>query len=236
MVEIMAQQIYTTGKYLEQNPTWHTEDSVWKAGQILKIIARNNLELNTIAEVGCGAGEILKTLYAKMPENIVFTGYEISPQAFQLCQQTVENRLKFYLKDLTQERVEIFDLILCIDVFEHVENYLGFLQAVKPKARYQIFHIPLDLSVSSLLRVNPILLARQKVGHLHYFSKETALATLKDTGYQIVDWFYTSGATDLDRRSLKTLLAKFPRQIAYKINSDWAARLLGGYSLLVLCQ
>jgi 2-polyprenyl-3-methyl-5-hydroxy-6-metoxy-1,4-benzoquinol methylase len=232
----MATEIYTTGKYIEQNPTWHVEDSSWKAKQILKIIEKNDLELKTIAEVGCGAGEILRQLYLEMPSKIAFTGYEISPQAFELCQQKLQDRLNFYLADLTQERAEIFDLLLCIDVFEHIENYIGFLQDIKPKARHHIFHIPLDLSISSLLRVHPILLARQKVGHLHYFTKETALATLQDNGYEIIDYFYTSGATELNSKSIKTLLAKFPRKIAYQIAPDLAARWLGGYSLLVLCN
>jgi hypothetical protein len=28
----MAEELYTTGVYLEKNPLWHTEESVWKAG------------------------------------------------------------------------------------------------------------------------------------------------------------------------------------------------------------
>jgi hypothetical protein len=39
---------YTTREYLDRNPTWHIEDSPWKAGQILKIIMRNNLNVNSI--------------------------------------------------------------------------------------------------------------------------------------------------------------------------------------------
>ncbi|PSB04084.1 class I SAM-dependent methyltransferase [Merismopedia glauca] len=232
----MASEIYTTGEYIAKNPTWHMEDSSWKAQQILKIIEKNHLQPQTVAEVGCGGGEILKQLYAEMPKDVTFTGYEISPQAFQLCQQKTQDRLKFKLANIIQEEGKIFDLILCIDVFEHIQDYLGFLQQIKPKTDYHIFHIPLDISVSSVLRSTPILRAREQVGHLHYFTKETALATLKDAGYEIIDYFYTAGSTELNISSLKTRIAKFPRNILYRINPDLAVRLMGGYSLLVLAK
>jgi hypothetical protein len=32
-----AEEMYTSSEYLENNPTWHLEDSLWKARQILKI-------------------------------------------------------------------------------------------------------------------------------------------------------------------------------------------------------
>jgi hypothetical protein len=71
---------------------------------------------------------------------------------------------------------------------------------------------------------------------LHHFSKETALATLEDAGYQIVDFFYTSGSTELDGFGWKTKLLKGPRNALAAVSPDAAARLLGGYSLLVLAE
>jgi hypothetical protein len=123
---------------------------------------------------------------------------------------------------------------LAIDVFEHIEDYFGFLRALHKKGKYKIFHIPLEMSAQVILRGYPLMQSRQKLGHLHYFSKETALATLQDTGYQIVDYFYTTGGLDLPARSFKTFLAKLPRKILYTIDRDIAARLLGGFSLMVL--
>jgi hypothetical protein len=76
---------------------------------------------------------------------------------------------------------------------------------------------------------------RQQAGHLHYFTKETALATLRDTGYDVVDWFYTAGAI-ANPRSVKARLASWPRRLLSGINQDWVVRVLGGYSLLVLAK
>ena len=76
---------------------------------------------------------------------------------------------------------------------------------------------------------------REEVGHLHYFTKETALATLRDAGYEIVDWCYTPGAL-LNPRSLKAKLVSLPRKLLSALNQDLTSRVLGGYSLLVLAK
>ena len=76
--------------------------------------------------------------------------------------------------------------------------------------------------------------ARARIGHLHYFNKDTALASLQDTGYQIVDWFYTPSG---DRNpSFKAKLARWPRRLLSRLSPDFAVRLLGGQSLLVLTR
>ena len=53
------ESIYDDGTYLENNNGWHVADSPWKAQQIRRAIEANNLAFDTVAEVGCGAGEIL---------------------------------------------------------------------------------------------------------------------------------------------------------------------------------
>jgi hypothetical protein len=235
-MEKKFEEIYTQGTYLENNPTWHSEDSGWKAKQILKMIERNSLQPSSVCEVGCGSGEILNQLYFQMPEDVTFAGYEISSQAFKLCQEKEKDRLKYYLSDVILDENAFFDILLCIDVFEHVEDYLGFLRNLRNKSQYKIFHIPLDISVISVLRREKLLMERQKLGHIQYFTKETGLATLQDTGYEIIDYFYTANSIELQAKSWMNLLAKFPRKIMYYLNKDMAVRLLGGYSLLVLTK
>jgi len=227
--------IYEDGTYLDNNPSWHEEDSPWKAKQITKIIETNALTPQTICEVGCGAGGILEQL-SKQYTDKSLTGYEISPQAFELCSQKANDNLSFNLSDLLEEADSYFDVAMAIDVFEHVEDYLSFLRKLKPKAKYKIFHIPLDLSVQTVLRSSPIIRGRALVGHIHYFTKEIALEALKDTGYEIVDYFYTGGSLELPNRSWKMQLLKLPRQLAFSVHEDLAVRVLGGYSLLVLAK
>jgi len=230
------ENIYTSGAYFERNPSWHEEDSPWKARQISKILKRNDLRPTTVGEVGCGAGEILNCLAAEYGDRVSFSGYEVSPQAFALCSRKEKPHLRFFLKDLLQDPETHLDVLLAIDVFEHVEDYFGFLRQLKTRATHKIFHIPLDLSVQSVFRSHKLMDTRQRVGHIHYFTKDTAIATLKDTGYEIVDHFYTSTALDLPNQSWKSRLMKVPRSLLFSMNKDSAARLLGGFSLLVLAK
>lgn len=231
----MDDNIYKNDSYLLNNPFWHEEDSPWKAKQIKKILDRNNLNLKSVAEVGCGAGEILNQLLEFMPTHILFTGYDISSHAIKMAKTREKPRLKFK-KENFLETDERFDLLLIIDVLEHVEDYLGFLRSCKNLANNFIFHIPLDLSVNTVLRGTPILGLRNKVGHIQYFNKDIALATLLDCGYEIIDWFYTGSTVDALTVSINSKILRFPRRILYRLSKDFCVRVLGGYSLMVLAK
>ena len=227
--------IYTDGTYLRNNPAWHADDSSWKARHVAAMLDRHGLKPATVCEIGCGAGEILRDLETRLAPGTRFIGYEISPDAHRLCSAKAGQRMEFRLANLLEEDVR-YDVAMAIDVFEHVEDYFGFLRKLRTKAVHKIFHIPLELSAQMVFRGRPLIDARRSVGHIHHFSKETALATLEDCGYRIVDHFYTSGRTELGDLGWKTRLLKWPRQALYRVNPDTAARVLGGYSLLVLAE
>lgn len=229
-----AEELYTTGNYFEKNPLWHTEESVWKAEQIQRMLDRQRIVPKTVCEVGCGAGEVLKQLQHRLGDGCDLVGCDISPQAIQLCQSRANERLQFVLGDITKVPQTFFNLILVLDVVEHLEDYFSFLRNIKGRACYKIFQIPLDLSVQTVLRASPLIRDRQRYGHIHYFTKETALQLLSDLGYEIIDYFYTAVALDLPSTKLKNLVMRIPRKLLYSLNMDVAVRLLGGYRLLIL--
>jgi SAM-dependent methyltransferase len=230
--------MYVSGEYLQNNPMWHVEDSPWKAKQILKILGRNNIAPGTICEVGCGAGEILAQLQHEMPEDCEFTGYELSPQAFELCLTRANDKLNFKLMNILHEEAVFFDLILLMDVIEHLEDYYSFLRELKSKSRYKVLHIPLDLSAQIVIRNSPLLESRRSVGHLHYFTKDMALQILGDLDYEVLDSFYTYTADAAPRSaaSIKTIIAGQLRKLLFSVHKDLSVRILGGYSLMVLAR
>ena len=128
--------------------------------------------------------------------------------------------MHFFFKDLLEDESITFDVVMAIDVFEHVEDYFGFLRKLKKKGVYKVFHIPLDLSVQAILRGAPILKLRRSVGHINYFTKETALATLADTGYEVVDFIYTSSSIELSNRGWKANLMKLPRSLLFSLHPN----------------
>lgn len=227
---------YTDGAYLENNPTWHVEDSPWKAGNIFQMISRHSLAPETVCEIGCGAGEVLVQLQQRMSGDCCFWGYDISPQAHELAEPRANDGLQFRQADLLAEPEKVFDLMLVVDLIEHLDDYYGFLRKLKPRARYTIFHFPLDLSAYSVWRSYPILDLRASVGHIHYFTKDTALAALADTGYEVVDWFYPQTRLRLRGKPLRQKVLTLMRQALMRANADLAVRLLGGRSLMVLAR
>lgn len=225
---------YTSGSYGTANVGWHQEDSSWKAGQIQRILERNSIKPRSFVEVGCGAGGILSWL-AKSHREALLSGYDISPQAIKLAERYQAENVKFFCKDFLTERTDVCDMLLAIDVVEHIPNYIGFLEALRDRARAFAFHIPLELHVQAVLRDTQIL-TRDAFGHLHYFSKATVLRTLEDTGYKVVDWFYTPVAlqSQSGQRTWKREIANIPRRLCFPLAPDLTTKILGGYSIMVL--
>jgi hypothetical protein len=228
----MPASIYMNGKYLALNPTWHVEHSPWKANQVLTMIAKHNIQPRTIAEIGCGAGEILHQLSLNLRETS-FCGFDISEEAIALARTRQTEHVHFFQLDFCDSK-GTFDLLLLMDVIEHVEDCFGLLRGVRERAEYKIMHIPLQLVILQILRNSPMK-SRKSAGHIHYFAKQTALALLEDTGYQVLDWVYTPvyqmGPRDIAHRAINVL-----HSLTMKIAPDFSQMMLGGCSLLVLAR
>ncbi len=231
----MSETRYTSGEHLERNPDWHSYESSWKIQHILPMLDRHHLLPDTVCEVGCGAGEVLRLLQTHLSDTCRLWGYDISPQAIAMCQGKANDRLHFKLADIRQEQDVFFDLLLVLDVIEHLEDYFSFLRDLKPISRYKLFHIPLEISVQGVLRGKIFLKNRDLHGHLHHFTKETALRTIEDTGYKVLDYSY-SPEYELSTTLPQTNLMKLPRKLFFALSKDWAVRILGGTRLLVLAQ
>jgi cyclopropane fatty-acyl-phospholipid synthase-like methyltransferase len=236
---MQIESLYIDNEYLEQNPNWHREDAPWKANLVATILKDHQIQPNSICEVGCGSGDILRSLR----ENFLLTslvGYDISPQVTQFWEDDKDiktgGEIAFKLGNFHKLNTLQYDVLIMLDVFEHVRDSFTFLEETHAHAKKFVFHIPLDLSASGVARKSPLLNARRSVGHLHYYTKDLALETLTDCGYKIIDWRYTGASLNLPVRSLKTRLASYPRKLFYWINKDVGVRLLGGETLLVLAE
>lgn len=214
---------------------WHEDDSPWKAQNIYKILNINNLVPKTICEIGCGTGEVLHSLAGYFDDSVNFVGYELSPEAFNICKTKETGNIHYHQENLLTSDVH-YDLVMAINVLNHVTDYLGFLSRLRSKGEYKIFHIPMETTVYSVLRSSPFQNKTASGDYRHSFSKDTALGTLKGTGYEIVDYFYTSSALELPNLGSKDKLWKIPRKLLYSINKDFGVKMLGGFSLMVLAK
>lgn len=224
---------YLSDQYALRNPSWDVEDSNWKADLVAKMLADNGIQPDSICEVGCGAGGCLARLRDHYFDNRLI-GYDIAPAAERFWTRFSGRNIEFHLGDFTEVNRDRYDVLLLLDVIEHVADPHTFLMQLRGVASYYVFHIPLDLSALSILREKPILHVREKVGHIHYFTKNLALALLRECGYHVKAWRYSGAAQTSPQKTIKTMLARFPRMLAYWINKDVGVRLLGGETLLTL--
>jgi hypothetical protein len=238
--------LYTSKKYLKNNPDWHVSASPWKASVMLQAIKRNHLHPQSVCEIGCGAGEILKILQTHLDDSCTFRGYDISPDAIALAKPRENESLHVFLGDVRDDHDYFCDLILIIDTLEHFENCYELLRDIKPKSTYKIFQLPLDLSVRSALW-NKWPGYRHATGHLHFFSKDIALEMIQDAGYEVLDSFYAiqpfrgAGARPLPFplslvRTVVRALQRLPLVLLYALNQDLASRVFGYWKLIVLAR
>ena len=126
-------------------------------------------------------------------------------------------------------------MVICLDVFEHVEDYYLFLRKVRRIGKNFIFNIPLDMNVMKIL-VNGIKRAREELGHLHYFNEYTALETLKDCGFTIKDSFLSKGFLSTAPRNIRQLLVLPFRIATLALGNSIGTRIFGGQSLVVYVE
>ena len=188
-----------------------------------------------VCEVGCGAGRVLMSLAAFYTQ-ASFTGYDIAPAAASFWKEISSPRINLHVGDFFTADSSKYDVLLLLDVVEHVADPHDFLMRLKSRSDYFLIHFPLDLSAISVLRESPLLYVRRKVGHIHYFTKGLALELLGECDLEVIDWQYTGAAFTAPRAQLKTRLAQWPRRLAYMLGKDIGVRLLGGETLMVLAR
>jgi SAM-dependent methyltransferase len=221
--------MYNDGSYLSKNPGWHEDHADWKASQVLSLMGDRGLQPASIVDIGCGTGGVLEAISGAL-KGARLVGYDLSAQAIELVGRSDGVELRVGTPEDIRDH---YDLLLSLDVFEHVEDYIGFLRSLRPLADLFIFHIPLDMSAQSVMRERPLLTVRSTVGHLHYFTRGTALASLQTAGFEVIcDRLLFPH--DVPGRRVRTRIANVPRGLARYFRPQMSARVLGGSTLLVL--
>jgi len=132
------------------------------------------------------------------------------------------------------DKSEKYDLMLVIDVIEHLENYFSFLDSISERSRYFIFHIPLDMCVWSLMREAMLIESKNRVGHIHNFTEDFIKNILNDHGFNILHQLYTKPVVKVN--SFKYKVVKTLRRLLYSINPKFCTKALGGYSIMLLAE
>jgi hypothetical protein len=209
--------------------------AIWKAGQILKMLGRNNVVAKDVCEVGVLSKGIVEDLRKRLGSEASVQGHEVPLQELELNDCRADPVLREFLHDITSTHPGAFDVFMILDVMEHIENYHGFLRAARPLGKWKLIHLPMDLTVHTIFRQEALTTRRQTFLHISYFTKDTIMRVLEDCGYEVIDYLYTPWRIDFGTE-LSARLMRIPRRLLFRLSPDTAVRLLGGYSLLILAR
>lgn len=201
-------KFYKTDKYIEKHPSLHEEDSPWKVTKIIPMVdlfIKNHCDGNEInvLDVGGGAGLILKSISAHIQERhgIKVNKFvlDLSPGMLKIQKRNNPDIKGVFNEDITKVslRDKEMDLVLMIDVIEHVSEPLRALKELRRISKFTIFKVPLeDNSYCNILNF----LSRGKFrrnnietsGHINVYNLSKLRNQIEANAGTIADYYFTN--------------------------------------------
>lgn len=226
---------YADGRYLAENPRWHAEDAPHKADAVLRLIDRLGWSPATVIDVGCGTGDVLAALRRRLDATgragVTLAGWDPSPDAATRWRRA--DRVALHAGEAAQAGAHA-DLVLALDVSEHVDDDVAFLASLRRVAPRVILRMPLDDSLLDTLRPARKLAARARYGHVHAYTRARALARVTEAGWSVVGTAYDRVPPTTD--TARQVLVDAVRRLVTRAAPDLAVDLLGGWSLMVAAE
>ncbi len=176
--------IYVDGTYIQNNPSLHEEDSLYKFAYIRELLQGMTFpgKRIRILDVGGGAGAISADVCRLLSQAQI----EVECHAFDLSQEmlSVQKGNNPFITLATSDFEEIknsgnYDLALLIDVIEHIPDNEKFADEIDRLARFIIYNIPternlLDWLRNLYMRGQYYVSQTKSLGHIHFFSAGSA--------------------------------------------------------------
>ncbi len=195
----MTDDIYNDGTYISQNPSLHEEDSEYKFVYIKTLLEEMRFagEKISILDVGGGSGMLglmVCEYFAGKGLNVAFTALDLSSDMLAIQKKQnpyITRTVNLPLESLRGER---FDLALMIDVIEHIPEKDIAARQLNGLARYVIYNIPTEINLFDLLRNiylkgNYYRQQTASLGHVHFFSKPSALDFIRSR-HRLLKWTF----------------------------------------------
>jgi len=156
------------------------EVQYFKIPNLLKVLPKE-FSYTSIAEIGCGTGEIIGTFPGENVNRRV--GIDISPLNIS-CARKRFSDVEFHDLDFRSWN-EKFDLLILSDILEHVPDGVGFLKDASKMARLLLINLPLEKCLLySFRKYGP----EDPSGHLKKFSMKDALQMFHAADLIIIKW------------------------------------------------
>jgi SAM-dependent methyltransferase len=177
--------MYEDGTYLARHPRLHAEDSAWKTCRIMPLVDRfvdlHRRPAVTLLDVGGGAGLVLAAVAARVRGRSGIApaqwALDVSRSMLDVQRQNNPELTRVWHEDICDCSIadKAVDLVLAIDVLEHIPEADRALAALARIARYAILKVPLERNVygtvyNAVKGGAPRRRAAQAIGHVHVFS------------------------------------------------------------------
>lgn len=179
------EDIFNEQTYIKHNPTLGYEDVDYKFSYIQQLL--NELTFNkqeiSVLDVGGGGGFLGKVIVEYfMSQGIKVKFYALDVSLKMLEIQKSNNPYMTDVFNCYLDELEIdtpFDLLLMIDVIEHIPDKDAASRKIQQISDYALYNIPTEVNLMALLKNiymknNYYKMQRDSLGHLHFFTHRTA--------------------------------------------------------------
>jgi ubiquinone/menaquinone biosynthesis C-methylase UbiE len=182
--------IYSSGEYIELNPTLHNEDSFFKYSNIQNILKKSNILKDNISykilDIGGGNGQVGKYFCEYLFLNHIefeFHALDLSEEMLNIQKSNNQYLSKVYSGEL-EALAEHYDIVLMIDVIEHIVDYNVFLSELNRKSSFIIFNIPIEKNVFDRMRNIYLKCGYYKeqfrtLGHVNFYTYSSSIKLLR---------------------------------------------------------
>ena len=144
---------------------------------MVKLISK--LEVRTVLDVGCGAGDNLAVMALTMP-HLILSGTDVSQEALTLAARRAPGATLKKLDVQTERLDEKFDLVFCNQVVEHlIDDTSGFRNLALMAKRWVLV-----ATMRGRIRRSEL-----AIGHIRNYSDIELRAKAEHAGLEVVDIF-----------------------------------------------
>jgi len=222
--------IYNNQDYATKHEGWHFEDTEAKIKDISlfsnALVSRIKKDDITIADIGTGMGGVLNGFVKQVTKH---SGKQVEGIAFEISEFAVSKGKQMFpeLKWNNRELLETdgpYDVVMFIDVLEHLENPWQLLRMTAKISRYMLIRQPL-LDNYSNYRTDNYKSHRDTWGHIAFFNYRSFIDMAIATGWNKCDvklvapWELNTGEKKIPVPFWKTMLSKYYREhISYFVS------------------
>ncbi len=233
------EEVYST--HDEKNQRWKTLCATENIGRLEDLVARAELEPQSVIDIGCGDGAVL----AAMSEHGLgsrFVGYEIAPSAVSYVESRGIpglERVQLFDGEKLAEPDDAFDLALLHFVIDQAISPAKLLAEARRVARYVFVAIVLDDNRRTRAKLREGREAR--FGSLHLYNRASIRDELRSAGLEILaeavgapsvrlGVFWAEGA----RGKARAYALSTARVAIHRLAPSYAERLFG-HSYRAIC-